>query len=65
MRKHDNGNCAAGGADRALLGLSFSGIAVALDDDNIFAYVITAVISSVLCIVLTCGLEALIKARGT
>lgn len=48
-----------------LLGLSLSGLAVALDDDNIFAYVITAVISSVLCIVLTCGLEALIKARGT
>lgn len=47
-----------------LLGLSLSGLAVALDNDNIFAYVITAVLGSGLCVVLVCGIEALIKAGG-
>lgn len=45
-----------------LLGLSLSGLAVALYNDNIFSYVITAVLGSGLCVVIACGLETLMKA---
>lgn len=34
----------------------------ALDNDNIFSYVITAVLGSGLCVVIACGLETLMKA---
>lgn len=47
-----------------LLGLSLAGIATASDDGNYAAYVITAVLSVGLCIVVASGLEALIKAGG-
>ena len=47
-----------------LLGLSLSGLAAALDNDNILAYVITAILGSGLCVVLACGIEALTNLGG-
>lgn len=47
------------------LGLIFAGTAAASDDGDYAAYVITAVLSVGLCILVASGLEALIKARGT
>lgn len=47
-----------------LLGLGLAGLAAASDDGDYAAYVITAVISVGLCIVVASGLEALIKAGG-
>lgn len=47
-----------------VIGLSLAGIAAASDDGNYAAYVITAVLSVGLCIVVASGLEALIKAGG-
>lgn len=47
-----------------LLGLSLAGLAAASDDGDYAAYVITAVLSVGLCILVASGLEALIKAGG-
>lgn len=47
-----------------VIGLSIAGITAASDDGNYAAYVITAVLSVGLCIVVASGLEALIKAGG-